>query len=212
MTVAKVKNYVSGGSTRCVQAAFRMIVDAFVGADPGEARTDILTGYVEGRGTWQFKMLLALADLQLNVIDHELFDFEKFTIDPAGAIMDQVQDDHVAQLILAETDITAETEAVRQCLISPNIQLIKSTPTVDDLCQQLALGRLVICNVNLQVLEDRPERAGHILLVERIEDEWVIAHDPGPNGGLMRKFERDLFLRAWRSPSVEMANYISVCK
>lgn len=212
MTNAKVTTYVAGGTTRCVQAAFRMIVSTLVGTDPGEARADVLTGFVEGRGTWQFKMMLALADLQLNVIDHELFEFEKFIVDPAAAIQDQVQDSHVAQLILAETDVMAEIDAARRCLNSPKIKLIRGVPSAEDLCAQVASGRLVMCNVNLQVLEGKPEREGHILLVERIDGDLVVAHDPGPKGGLAREFDRELFLRAWRSPSISMANYISVWK
>jgi hypothetical protein len=210
VTDTKVKRYVAGGTTRCVQAAFRMVVETLVGIDPGQERADVLTGYVEGRGTWQFRMLLALADLQLHVVDHELFDFRKFTIDPAGAIEDQVKEDHIAKLILAETDVAAEVDAVKRCLLNPNIELVNSRPSFEDLCEQVSLGRLVMCNVNLQVLEGKAEREGHILLVERVEDNLVVAHDPGPHGGLARRFDRNLFLRAWRSPSDAMANYISV--
>lgn len=189
-----------------------MIVEAYQGADPGEALADAVTGYVEGRGTWQFRMMLALADLGLHVIDHENFDFRKFVIDPAGAIQAQTQDEHVTQLVLAETDLAAETKAAQQCIESPQIELIQAVPTFDDVIAQIALGRIVICNVNLQALEGKPEREGHILLIVDGGDTVVIAHDPGPHGSLGRSFNRDLFQKAWASPSPAMANYISVWK
>ncbi len=212
MTSLKITRHISGGTTRCVQAAFRMIVESAQGSDIGEARADALTGYVAGRGTWQFRMLLALADLGLHVIDHENFNFKKFVTDPKGAIQDQTQDDHVTQLVMAETDVPAETAAVQRCLESARIQLIQGIPTFSNVIAQIDLGRLVMCNVNLQILEGKPEREGHILIVVGMDDSVVIAHDPGPNGSLGRKFNRHLFERAWTSPSADMANYIAVWK
>lgn len=212
MAGTKVKTYVTGDTTRCVQAAFRMVMATLAGHDPGEARADALTGYVAGRGTWQFRMLLALADQHLHVINQELFDFEGFTVDPVGAIKNQVQDDHVVQLILDETDIAAEVDAVKKCLSSPFVQLLRRTPSIEDLFHQVTLGRLVMCNVNLQVLKGKREREGHVLIVEHIDEDRVVAHDPGPDGGLAREFDRELFFRAWRSPSDAMANLISVWK
>lgn len=210
MTAPNITHYISGGATRCVQASFRMILETYQGSDIGEARADDLTGYIDGRGTWQFRMLLAFANFGFNVIDHENFDFGKFIIDPKGAIQDQTQDDHVTNLIMAETDIPAETAAVHLCINSPRINLIRGIPTFDDVIVQIMLGRLVMCNVNLQVLEGRSERAGHILIPTYIDNNVVIAHDPGPHGSLNRSFCRDLFESSWTSPAPTMANYISV--
>src|SRR5271166_6063002 len=53
-------------------------------------------------------------------------------------------------------------------------------------------------------------REGHILIVEEIEDEEVVVHDPAPNGGLGVRIPRKLFEKAWTSPAETMANYISV--
>lgn len=210
MSSPKITHYISGGTTRCVQAAFRMIIESTQGVDIGETHADTLTGYVEGRGTWPFRMLLSFANLGFHVINHENFNFQKFVTNPESAIKDQVQDDHVTQLILAETDLAAETQAVQNCIQSPQIKLIQGIPTFNDLKEQIALGRFVMCNVDLQVLEGKPEREGHILIIAAVNDEIVVAHDPGPHGSLDRQFKRDLFEKAWTSPSPNIPNYISV--
>jgi hypothetical protein len=210
MSNFKIKTWVGGDETRCVQAVFRMIVSGLLGSDPGKDFADRQTGYVEGRGTWPFRTMLAFADLGLSVINHEIFNFEKFAVDPEGAIAEQVQDREVLDLILQETDMLAEVDAVRKCLRSPRIKLISGIPSIRDLQSQIDLGRLLMCNVDLRVLEARVERAGHMLLVENIDDKVVTAHDPGPSGRLSKAFELDLFVRAWHSPSVAMANYIAV--
>jgi hypothetical protein len=210
MMAPKVRNYINGGATRCVQASFRMVVETFNGGDPGLDFADAVTGYVEGRGTWQFRMLLAFADIGLNALDHELLDVEKFVSDTRGAIFDQTRSAHVTQLIMDETDVEAEVLAATRCLQSPYVEFVMGTPTMADLVAQVEMGRLVMCNVDLQVLEGKPEREGHILLIESIGSDLVIAHDPGPHGSLSRRFDRDLFERSWSSPSPEMANFISV--
>ena len=93
----QIKNYISGGEIRCLESAFRMVVEALVGYDPGQDATDRMTGYVEGRGTWQFKTLLSLAELGLNVIDHEQLDVQEFIADPVAAIRKQVVDEAAIQ-------------------------------------------------------------------------------------------------------------------
>ena len=208
----KIKNYISGGSIRCLESSFRMVVAAFTGHDPGQAAADKMTGYVEGRGTWQFRMMLSLAELGLNVIDHEKFDAQGFIDDPEAVIRQQVGDEAAIQGILDETDIEKERDAVRRCVASDRIQFIESVPTLADLMNEIGKGRLVLCNVDLQVLKGKAVREGHMLIVEAVEEDTIIVHDPGPEGGLGVKMPLKLFHAAWTSPVEAMASIISVWK
>jgi hypothetical protein len=189
-----------------------MVVEALTGHDPGQDEADKMTGYVEGRGTWQFRMLLALADLGLNVIDHEKFNVQEFIDDPEAAIRKQVEDEAAIQGILNETDIEAERSALQRCVASDRIQFIESVPTLADLTREIAQERLVLCGVDLQVLKGKDAREGHMLIVEALEGEDIIVHDPGPDGGLGVRIPIKLFHAAWTSPSEAMASIISVWK
>jgi hypothetical protein len=189
-----------------------MVVEALTDRDPGQDAADEMTGYVEGRGTWQFRMLLAMADLGLNVIDHEKFNVQEFIDDPEAAIRKQVEDEAAIQGILNETDIKAESNALRRCVVSSRIHFIESIPRLSDLNKELAQDRLVLCNVNLQVLKGKKIREGHMLIVEAVKEENIIVHDPGPDGGLGITIPIKLFRAAWTSPSEAMANMISVWK
>ena len=207
---SKLKKYISGGTKRCVQASYRMVVHALTGDDPGEDAADIQTGYVEGRGTWQFRMLLALADYSLKVVDHELIDTQLFLMDPAEAIRAQAGNELVAQQIIDETDIEAEKNAVRKCLENPLITFEESVPSIEQMEEELRVGNLLLVNVNSRVLRGQKGRQGHILIIENIDDDMVTYHDPGIDGGLNKQIEKNEFVKAWHSPSVEMANYIAV--
>jgi hypothetical protein len=208
----QVKNYISGGEIRCLQSVFRMVVQTLVGHDPGQQAADEMTGYVEGRGTWQFDMMLALAGFGLNVIDHEQLDAQEFVDDPEAAIRRQVNDEAAIQGILAETDIEAERKALKRCLASDRIQLIDAVPTLADLEKEIAQGRLVLCPVDLKVLRQKEKREGHLLIVEAMDEETITVHDPGPVGGLGIAIPLQLFHAAWTSPAETMANLISVWK
>ncbi len=210
----KVKTYVSGGEIRCVQSAFRMVLHALTGKDPGQDAADEMTGYREGRGTWQFKMLLAFADHGLHAIDHENLDIETFVLNPERAIRKQVEDETAIQSIFDETDFETEIEAVKKCIASDRITFIETVPTIDDLRSELARGRLVMVNVNRSVLRGIEGHEGHILILEEINniDKTLVVHDPGPSpeGSLNKRIDKDLFEKAWTSPSKHLANYISV--
>ena len=208
----KIKNYVSGGMTRCGQACFRMIVDTLANQTISESEADKITGYVEGRGTWQFKMLLGFASFGLSVKDHENFNVALFLENPVKAIEEQTEDKDAIKGILDETDCEAEQKAVASCLQSPLIKFVDSIPKLDDLKNELSSNAFVIVNVNSKVLQNKPGREGHILIIEDILDDHIIVTDPGPQGGLGVKIPIDLFIKAWNSPSQKMANFISVKK
>lgn len=207
--MAKVTQMISSGEMRCVQSAFRMVVLALIGIDPGAEKADAMTGYVEGRGTWQFRMLLALASYGLNVIDHEAFDPQEFLTDPEQSIRKQVRDPEIAAQNIAETDLDAEVDALRRCLESPGIQFINAVPSFDDLTNELKRNKLVMCNINLRALENAPGHLGHMVVIESLDKEKIVFHDPNPPGTLGRTASIDAFYKAWTSPGEDMANYIS---
>lgn len=206
----KITKYIDGGTTRCVQASFRMLVHAKTGKDIGSELADEVTGYVEGRGTWQFRMFLGLASYGMTVLDHEKFDIHLFLRDPEAAIKLQVGDPQVVAAIVDETDFEAETLAVKKCIDSSQIEFIETSPNIEHITEYLADNRLLMVNVNRRILDNKDGREGHILIVEKIVNEQVVVHDPGPGGGLNIPIDIELFRSAWTSPAPEMANIIAV--
>ena len=188
-----------------------MVVEAFSGVDPGLEVAERETGYVEGRGTWQFMALNSLANRGLNVVDHEQLDTALFVESPEEAIRLQVRDDVVAKQIIAETDLAAERANLQDCLRNPRVDFVQGIPRIDDLQRKSAEGQLLICNINQRVLENESGHVGHFVLVEAVEDE-VVFHDPAPPGVFARRVPLELFGKAWTSPSLEMANYIAVVR
>ena len=140
----KVRKMVVAGEKRCLQACFRMVVDALTGTDPGRDYADAATGYVPGRGTWQFRTLLAFAQLGLDVVYHEAFDVDGFVRAPECAIRRQVQDPSVVAQFLKESDLLGEAEALQQCLLDPSIRFVDTIPTMTDMLAESRRDRLLI--------------------------------------------------------------------
>jgi hypothetical protein len=165
---------------------------------------------VDGSGTWQFQMLLALGSMGIAVVDHELFDPDKFLLDPEKAIRDQVADPIVAEKTLRDTDIPKEVASLAACLDSGNVEFINSIPSLNDLELRVNAGELLLISLNRNVLDGVPGHTGHMVVVNGIAKEGVRMHDPGPPANPNRIVSQDLFNRAWKSPSGSMANYIAL--
>lgn len=194
------------GTGRCVQAAFRMAMEAMTGTDPGCEQADELTGYAAGRGTWQFRMLTALASKDLEVCDVEALDVDLFLRDPRAAIRQQLLDDEVAEEYIADTDLPSEVSALQDCMANPRISFSNTTPTVGDARNALKGDAILLCHVNSRVLTEQPGHSGHMILLEEITDDDVLFHDPGPPSQWARRVGIETFEKAWAA----VPNYISV--
>jgi len=190
----------------CVQASFRMAMEALAGRDPGPARAEELTGWVPGRGTWQFRMLIALADAGLAVADVEPLDVERFLADPAAEIVREVESREVAEQYIADTDLEAEVAALRACVAHPRIAFVDRAPTIGEARDALEGCALLLCHVNGKALTDEPGHSGHMVVVERIDEHSVLLHNPGPPARFRHELPIATFERAWR----EMRNFIRV--
>jgi hypothetical protein len=196
----------------CLQASFRMVLEALGRGDPGPELADQMTGFRPGHGTWQFRMLLSFANAGLTVTDHERLYVNEFLRDPAVAIRLQVRDPAVAAQYIADTDCDAERAALQECLRHPNIVFRDSVPALSDMVEELHAGRYVMCYVNSRVLAGKPGNMGHMIVVEDIGAERVRIQDPGPPTHFDRDVPLPLFTQAWMSASPDVANMFVVSK
>lgn len=193
-------------ATRCVQASFRMVMEVLTGRDPGPAAADEMTGYAEGRGTWQFRMLISLARAGLRVRDVEALNVSLFLEDPEAAIREQVRDEGVAKDYIADTNLPSEVSALRECVEDPRVDFLDMTPTLEDAARAIEADTLLLCHVNGRTLAEEPGHTGHLIVVETIDEDGVLLHNPGPPAQWARRVDASLFEKAWDA----IPNYISV--
>jgi hypothetical protein len=185
-----------------------MVMLALATRDPGVKGAEEMTGYVEGRGTWQFDMLLALAEAGLTVRDVEELDVDLFLRDPETAIRQQVEDPEVATAYIADTDLEREAAALEQCLADPRIVFECRAPSLAEASKALTASGLLLCHVNSNLLAGRPGHTGHMVVVEEVDEDGVLLHDPGPPSRWARRVLPQLFEEAWG----KMPNFIAVSR
>lgn len=194
---------------RCMQATYRMTVHALTGVQPTAAEAEEETGFVAGRPTWQFTMMLGFAARGIRVNDWERFDPLDFLRDPVSSIERQVGDPAIAQQVLDESDIDHEVAALTKCLESPLISFTDRVATTADLQREMSDETLLLCNVNARRLMGEPGRVGHFVIVQSINDDSVIVTDPGLPPVNRHEIPTPRFNEAWGDPSPDMANFIS---
>lgn len=195
-------------ASRCVQASFRMVVETLTGRDPGFVAADQLTGYVEGHGTWQFRMLISLARTGLRVRDVEALNISLFLEDPEAAIREQVRDEGVAKDYIDDTNLSSEVSALRECVEDARVEFLETTPTLEDAAQAIKVDTLLLCHVNGRTLAEESGHTGHLIVVEAIDEDSVLLHNPGPPAQWAKRVDAALFEKAWDA----LPNYISVTR
>jgi len=197
--------------TRCVQACYRMLVARSSGSIISTASADAQTDFAEGRLTWQFAMLLSLAEeYALHVVDFERFDYELFVRDPRAAIEAQIQDVAAVDYQMENSDIELEVDRARRCLNHPKISLVNQTPSYEDLQRVVRGGATVTCVINGGPLLGDDVYRPHSIVVRAANSDATIIDDPGPPPRPHWPLTRREFERYWLDPSPSVANFIAV--
>lgn len=197
--------------THCLQACYQSVVAALRHERLDMSTVEAETGYEDGRLTWQFAMILSLADKhQLNVVDYECFDPHAFAADPVAAIREQIHDEAAVQHQIAFSNLTAEQQRAQACIDRPRITFRNGVPGLEDVRSEIRRGARVICLVNGAVLDGADGYRPHFVVIRNLDDETIQFHDPGPPGTAAREVSLADFNTAWTDPSPSVANYVAV--
>ncbi len=187
---------------RCLPACLRMALHAIEGRDPGAQVCEALAGFCAGHPTWNFRAYRTCAQrARVHVIDPT--DFIRFSEDPLGLLTETFGPEDAAHLAQKADLAQAARDAGELCAPTPNLTLECRIPTPEDLEMQLQQENLVLCGVDLRVLNGRAPGADHGVLCLNISEREVLLHDPGLPPWPFRRVPRDRFIAAWSTPNLE---------
>src|SRR5262249_43640645 len=128
------------------------------------------------KGTWWFPMAAELDKLGLNSQIIEYFDYFRF-LKEGNDYLNKVFTDEVADYFISKSNLLDVKPYIKEFLKSSSLQVRPAT--IKDLDDYLAMGWLVLLDVNSRVLNGRPGYSGHVVLVyEKIGQKYML-HDPG---------------------------------
>lgn len=158
---------------------------------------DKITAHKSGLWTWQLAGLLWFKKNGFDVVNIEVFDYEKFS-KRGGKYLVDFFGEEVGKIQIAHSDIPQEIGFAGDFI--KEIQTEVRLPTMDDMKSYLSKEYLILCNINARALYDRPGYSGHMIVVSDFTDTGLIIQDPGlpANEDYTVSFEQ--FKKAWAYP------------
>jgi hypothetical protein len=194
--------------THCFQAALRMVATRFrPQLDCSWELLEVVTGKVEGVGTWPFAGYTWLREQGLDVTNVELMDNARFAAEGETYLAELFGPELAAAGARGADLARVQREAA---VFVDRVRQETRIPTADDLRRAIESGGLVICNVNSRALNGREGYLGHFVVVKGFDGEGLVIHDPGPPATANRKVGFELFEKAWAYPSATAKNVVAV--
>jgi hypothetical protein len=188
------------GSLHCTQAVMMMVVATLTHEHMTWDEAERETGYVSGRETWGYEMLLSLAKRGICSHTIEIIDPRLMAQDPMAAVRALNEPPEIVQGIIDGSDLALEASRARRCLESEDIAFEVRAPKVDDVLAALRRNRLALVSVDFSVLHGGGPYEAHLVLVSGGNGSEVIIQDPGPPGRGNWTIPVSLFARALHSP------------
>ena len=194
--------------THCYQAVFRMILKYYF---PNENYTwkqlDEITSKVKGLWTWPMAGLLWLTYKKFDVKVIEPFDYNQF-IKLGGKYLIKEYGKEVGESQIKHSDIKQEIVIAKKFI--KRIKIEKRIPNQADLKGLIKQDYLIICNVNIKLLNKKKGYAGHFVLLKGLNNSSYILHDPGLLPYNNRKVKFDLFNKAWAYPNKKAKGVMAI--
>jgi hypothetical protein len=167
------------------------------------SQLDRLSDKVPGKWTWATRALINLYSIGFDIIDIELFDWDKFS-HRGLAYLEEIFGHEVAQKQAQMSDLVKEMhDAAEFVRLIPYQQRI---PEFADINQLLKQGYLIGCNVNSHALNQIEGYEGHVVLIYKIDQDYIYLHDPGLPPIPNRKVRLNIFQSAWDYPDNKVRN------
>lgn len=195
-------------NTHCFQAALKMVLKYFLPKkDFSWHQLEKITAKVDGFGTWPLAGMLWMDKNGFDVVDIETFDYEKF-IKNGGQYLIELNGEDIGQRQIKQSYIPQEIEFSKK-LLKRGITK-KTLPSQETIVEFLQKRYLVICNINMQALNNKPGYIGHFVVVKGYNDKGFVLHDPGLPPQENRLVSYGDFAKAWTDPNEEARNVMAL--
>jgi hypothetical protein len=193
--------------THCFQAGLKMMLKYFMPEkDFSWEELDKVTAKVEGLWTWPIAGILWLKKMGFDVVDIEIFDYQKFA-DEGEKCLFEFYGQEVGKEQVAHSDIAQERKLAKELSEAHMVQL--RLPTIEDITDLLRDGYLIGCMLNSKALNGKVGYVGHSVVIKGVYENQLILHDPGLPPLENRKVDFTVFEKAWAYPDEKAKNILA---
>lgn len=160
----------------CMVAVYRSVIQFFTRKRLTWEQADELVGYQSGRAAWSLRALTTLAAMGFDIRTVENFDYRAYAA-RGEAYLKEFYPPQELEWQFAHSNILEIKPLIPQFL--KTVQWEQRRPSLKDIDNMLAEGRLVSVTLNSCVLNNVPGYACHAVLILDVEDDTYTIHDPG---------------------------------
>jgi hypothetical protein len=165
--------------THCMQAALKMVLSGFFPTEEYSFKElDRITGHIDGKWTYPYKMYNWLADKGLQVRHIELFDVNKFAKE-GEKFLKELWNPEVYKIQSKYSDFRQAQEDARQALESGKVSFEYDAGTISKIQELFMGGYTVLVRVNPFTLRNVNGDGSHVIVVTNVEKYTITLHDPG---------------------------------
>jgi hypothetical protein len=193
--------------THCFQASIKMIAKYFwPQEDYSWEQLDKYTAKIKDLWTWQMAGALWMQEKGVEIIDIEIFDYEKFIEEKNNYLLSFFGQETGTEQI-KHSNIEQEIKYAR--IFQEKINIQNKIPDKKDLINLLENKYLLICCINSQTLNQKKGYVGHFVVVKGYDKDGLFLHDPGlpPHENIKVSF--DLFEKSWAYPDEKVKNILA---
>jgi hypothetical protein len=195
-------------ATHCYQASFKMILKHFQPEkDYGWEQLDKITAKQKDMWTWSLAGLCWLTKNGFDVVNIEVFDYERFSKEKIDYFIEFYGED-VAKESMKHSNFDGEYEWAKELIRTVKNEL--RLPNIDDIQKFLDEGWLLIANVNHRSLYKESGYVGHFVVIKGYDDDSLIFHDPGPVASSDVSMTYSDFKNGWDYPTKNSRNLICI--
>lgn len=207
-----IPHFESPDDNHCFQACLKMILKYLISEKNFSfKKLDEISKHIPNKWTWQGASLLYLADLGFQVVNIENLDYELFA-KKDGEYLKTIWTPEVFEAQSKFSDLEQEQIIAQKLIINEKIKLINKDISLDDIIDLINNDYVVMVSINPYVIRKEKGYSSHMVVIDGIEENYIIWHDPGPPGEKSKKTDFYLFEKSITKPEKEDGNIIGVKK
>lgn len=180
----------------CSQAVFRSLFKYFFDEELSWEEIDKITKAIPGRGSWTMAAYIELANRDVEVVNIEEFDYQRFYNERVEYLKEIYNDDAI-KYTLEKSNLLSVRDDIPEFL--QKVKRIKRKATIKDFDKLLDNGYLVGTVLNSRVLNEKEGFSLHYVLIKEKEGNKYIINDPGLPPVENRKVTKDQLLQAFQA-------------
>lgn len=158
---------------------------------------DVITAHKPGLWTWQLAGLIWFKNNGFEVVNIEVFDYEKFAKEGEKCLIEFFGEE-VGKSQIAHSDISQEIKYSKAFVkeIKTEVRL----PTLDDMKSYLEKGYLLLSTLNAKALYNLEGYSGHMIVISGFTKNGFVIQDPGIPARQDFEVSFEQFMKAWAYP------------